>query len=1041
MDPYARRATWELLLKYKEGKTMVLTTHFMDEADLLGDRIAIMANGQLITTGSSLFLKNRFGVGYHLTFVRNESCDVEQLTGFVKKRVPEAHLESCLAREVDYILPIDKTSVFSELFNLLNDKKSELGVDSFGISVTTMEEVFMKVGDLAESTQNPEGADNQAWVKDNGTYSNGKNNHANHNGGATNGDITVTMTSMGVPENEYLTGIVLKLFQFIAIFQKRLICAFRDPKSWILQIVLPLVFVLLGLTVAKTGTRLDADPARELNLANISRVAPNGGAKAFVADLRADRSLNILRYTKIYNSEGQINEVCESYDNFGYNNCPACLLATFADAEDNCTSEPQEYPLTDMTTYFQEYILENSKQADFYFEEYVAGYTIEDAYTVFGTPTSKVKSWYSNQAYHTSPEALNALSNALLKYFTNESFSLSVTNFPLPFATTTQVTNSGVDPDTFNLAILILFGMSFLTASFLPFIVSEKSSKAKHLQLVSGLDRVTYWVANYCWDFVNFLIVFVILLACFAVFQVAALSGPNLGTVAVILLLFGWAAIPFVYLVSTLFKTAVNGYAITTILLAIFGMALYLTVFLVEFLVENKAIGEALDHIFMVLPTYAMVRAIGLLSVNHGVRDTCTISEIQKEICMQANISFEENNYAWDQPGVGQNLVYMTIEGVVFFLLVLLTEFMSFSSIFVSRSHVIMGGQEDEDVAKERRRVHEMNYRSEDQAIVIKDLNKVYFGAERPAVQDLALAIPRGECFGLLGVNGAGKTTTFGMLTGDVRMTSGHAYIQGMSIRSDMRKAQRLMGYCPQFDALVEKLTGRETLTMFARLRGIPAKSIPSVVDSTIEHLDLVKYADKLCGNYSGGNKRKLSTAIAMVGSPPTVLLDEPTSGMDPKARRHLWNAILSVMREGKSVVLTSHSMEECEALCTRLAIMVNGQFKCLGSVQHLKSRFGRGYTMIVKTTGVTQAVQEFILTTFPGATLLEIHQGTLQFQVYDDNMNWSRIFGSLEQSKERLNITDYSVSQTPLEQVFINFAKEQFAETKERKRCCCCYC
>lgn len=271
-------------------------------------------------------------------------------------------------------------------------------------------------------------------------------------------------------------------------------------------------------------------------------------------------------------------------------------------------------------------------------------------------------------------------------------------------------------------------------------------------------------------------------------------------------------------------------------------------------------------------------------------------------------------------------------------------------------------------------------------------------------------------------------------------MSSGHAYIQGMSIRGDRRKAQRLMGYCPQFDALVERLTGREVLTMYARLRGIPSSSIPAVVRSTIEHLDLVKYADKLCGNYSGGNKRKLSTAIALVGSPPTVLLDEPTSGMDPRARRHLWNAILSVMREGKSVVLTSHSMEECEALCTRLAIMVNGQFKCLGSTQHLKSRFGRGYTLILKTEGDVNAVQTFVMSTFPGAQMLEAHLGTLHFQVYDDNMNWSRIFGTLEESKERLKITDYSVSQTPLEQVFINFAKEQFQEAKPNKGCCKCF-
>ncbi|MED6268573.1 ATP-binding cassette sub- A member 1, partial [Characodon lateralis] len=111
------------------------------------------------------------------------------------------------------------------------------------------------------------------------------------------------------------------------------------------------------------------------------------------------------------------------------------------------------------------------------------------------------------------------------------------------------------------------------------------------------------------------------------------------------------------------------------------------------------------------------------------------------------------------------------------------------------------------------------------------------------------------------------------------------------------------------------------------------------VAEWGIQKLGLVKYANKSAGTYSGGNKRKLSTAISLIGCPPVVFLDEPTTGMDPKARRFLWDCILSVIKEGRSVILTSHSMEECEALCTRMAIMVNGRFKCLGSIQHLKNR------------------------------------------------------------------------------------------------------
>ncbi|CAH3155542.1 unnamed protein product, partial [Porites evermanni] len=132
---------------------------------------------------------------------------------------------------------------------------------------------------------------------------------------------------------------------------------------------------------------------------------------------------------------------------------------------------------------------------------------------------------------------------------------------------------------------------------------------------------------------------------------------------------------------------------------------------------------------------------------------------------------------------------------------------------------------------------------------------------------------------------------------------------------------------------------------------------------------------------FSGGNRRKLSTAIALVGNPPIIFLDEPTTGMDPVARRFLWDTLTGVLKDGRSIVLTSHSMEECEALCTRLAIMVNGHFKCLGSTQHLKSRFGRGYTLMVKvgnhqpTVSLSGSeVMQFVSSAFGGATLMDSH-------------------------------------------------------------------
>ena len=258
--------------------------------------------------------------------------------------------------------------------------------------------------------------------------------------------------------------------------------------------------------------------------------------------------------------------------------------------------------------------------------------------------------------------------------------------------------------------------------------------------------------------------------------------------------------------------------------------------------------------------------------------------------------------------------------------------------------------EEDKDVRAERHRIQ--NWKIDDRAskdiLVFRDLTKKY-SKELTAVDKLNLGVPLGECFGLLGINGAGKTTTFKMLTGDLTVTSGDAVVNGHSIKSNIKKVQQNIGYCPQFDALLDQLTGRETLRMFARLRGVPENKINECIESIAQQLLVTQHLDKQVGKYSGGNKRKISTGIALIGDPPLVLLDEPTSGMDPVARRHLWDVLNSVRDTGRCIILTSHSMEECEALCTRLAIMTNGSFRCIGSTQHLKSKFAEGYSIIIR--------------------------------------------------------------------------------------------
>jgi len=195
------------------------------------------------------------------------------------------------------------------------------------------------------------------------------------------------------------------------------------------------------------------------------------------------------------------------------------------------------------------------------------------------------------------------------------------------------------------------------------------------------------------------------------------------------------------------------------------------------------------------------------------------------------------------------------------------------------------------------------------------------------------------------------------------------------------------------------------------------------VADWGLKRLGLVPYADRCAGTYSGGNKRKLATAIALVGNPSVVFLDEPTTGMDPAARRFLWNAILEMVRAGQSVVLTSHSMEECEALCTRLGIMVNGSFRCLGSPQHLKNKFGSGYTLTLRASkpNQLQQVKDLVSRAFPLAEHKEEHYNQVQYQLPLGHVRLPLIFRELEKAKgkpQESGLEDYSITQTTLDEV-----------------------
>lgn len=273
------------------------------------------------------------------------------------------------------------------------------------------------------------------------------------------------------------------------------------------------------------------------------------------------------------------------------------------------------------------------------------------------------------------------------------------------------------------------------------------------------------------------------------------------------------------------------------------------------------------------------------------------------------------------------------------------------------------------------------------------------------------------------------------MLTGELGPSFGSAWMAGHDVHAEREAVYDMMGYCPQSDAIFDLLTTEENLGFYARLKGLAEQDVAGLVENALTQMDLKQYRGVHSGTLSGGNKRKLSLAIAFLGAATVVALDEPSTGMDPMARRRMWQ-VVDASRAGRTIILCTHLMEEADALCQRLGILVDGRLACLGTSQHLKSRYGAGYQLELQTGRPEQAeeIKAFVRGLSgegeTGARLLEAHVGRFKFELAT-GVRVSAVFSALEEAKARLAIEYYSVSQTTLEQVFLNFAKRQ-AEADE---------
>ncbi|TMW64124.1 hypothetical protein Poli38472_014241 [Pythium oligandrum] len=557
------------------------------------------------------------------------------------------------------------------------------------------------------------------------------------------------------------------------------------------------------------------------------------------------------------------------------------------------------------------------------------------------------------------------MDQAIYRFFARNTSSdipdveLKVNNHPLPLSASSKALFGSFM--AFAACMIIVIAFSFYPASIVVFLVKEKQAEhnAKHQQLVSGVSLTAFWISNFVWDMLVYIVPFAAALALIQLFDISALTGngcisctsATFPSVVILFLLFGLAICPFTYCLSYLFKEHASSQTYTIMINFILGVVLMLVSFIMGVVESTEAANDVLVFIWRLSPLFNLGN--GLLNLSLNEIGSIMMSDKEKKSPFSTDV-------------MGFEIMFLVISALVFGALAVGIDYaMTFPKVkgmMVGSDHVTddQGIEQDIDVIKEAQRIHAG---PTDDVVVLKNLRKMYKGGKM-AVRGLSFGLKQGECFGFLGINGAGKTTTMKMLTGDVVPSSGTATLSGFDILTQQIEVRRQIGYCPQFDALFDLLTVREHLELFARIKGISREDLDDVVADKIQQLNLSAFENKLAGSLSGGNKRKLSVAIAMIGNPKIIFLDEPSTGMDPVSRRFMWDVIAGISTRSKSatIVLTTHSMEECEALCSRVSIMVGGQLRCLGSVQHLKSRFGDGLVFDVKMASPpVEQMQEMI--------------------------------------------------------------------------------
>ena len=300
--------------------------------------------------------------------------------------------------------------------------------------------------------------------------------------------------------------------------------------------------------------------------------------------------------------------------------------------------------------------------------------------------------------------------------------------------------------------------------------------------------------------------------------------------------------------------------------------------------------------------------------------------------------------------------------------------------------------------------------------IEIKDVTKSY--GRQKVLQNVSFEIMEGELFGLLGPNGAGKSTLIDILTGIQSMDSGEIFINGKSIKTDKVEIRKHLGLVPQDIALLEELNAVDNLEYFGGLYGLAGQELKSQIEKLLEVAGLTDKKKEKVKNYSGGMKRRLNIAVAMLHNPSILILDEPTVGVDAQSRQHIFDYIQSLAEQGTTILYTSHYMEEIEALCKRVFILDLGEEVAYGTKEEVKKLVGHTQTVALTLDRVPAGFDEVLKNSENGIQFVTVDGQDMVLTIDQTIFSMMKLIEQVEQAQ--LVIKSVNVKETTLEEAFL---------------------